>query len=136
MSTSVEIQRAQIAGAKIGITWQEKHLHDYFATPERSKMIGDYLREKGLPFTEASLDAALYHFKSKGIDMSSQVAPGAQVDEFAAFPLPSYMPDIRTKSDIHAVPHEDFRKFMTGKDKAAWQARVKFILEKPAEDEE
>jgi hypothetical protein len=108
--------------------WKRAHLKDYEVTPEHDEKIVAYFNANQLPLTYESLDKAFVALKAQG---ETFVTVPPEIDEFLAYPLPKYMPDIRTKGDINRVPHEDYKKFMTGKHKVAWQARVNFIQNRP-----
>lgn len=133
--TEAELQAAREKTEWVRTTylWKTAHVKDYEPTEENDNKLAAYFTDNQLPLSYASLEKAFAALKAQG---ETFVVVPPDVDEFLAYPLPSYMPNIRTKGDINQVPHETFKKLMTGKDKKAWQARVKFILSQPPEDEE
>lgn len=129
----LQAERLKVEWIRTTYLWKTAHIKDYEPTQANDDKLAAYFNAHQLPLTYQSLEQAFAALRARG---ETFVTAPPEIDEFLAYPLPGYMPNIRNKADINRVPREKFTKFMTGKDKAAWQARVKFILSKPPEDED
>jgi hypothetical protein len=130
----LEIEKQRTEGARVTfefLKWLLAHGIVFRQCQENSDPMSAYLQEKGLSWSLPNAVEAYNELAKRGHKfVLDKLAPPVVAEEEAP-PLPAYMPDVRTKKDIRNVPHEDFKRFMTGKDKKAWQARVEFVENRP-----
>jgi hypothetical protein len=120
----LEQDRARVRGEAIALSFMRKHMYEFHPCEANSKILGDWLKEKGLALSEETLEKALEANIDKlaRADRSAPTpqAPAgdaedpdsetARADLDKQFPLPKNWTRIYTPADVHALSPDEYRR--------------------------